>query len=88
MVSFSFPPEPRHFTTTVTRCSPTVAFVEFSSSPQRKDEVPEEQDQKKPEDDMSGKVELVLSQKVRARWIAGFNPQVNMASEAASSPED
>uniref|UniRef100_A0A8C8ULZ8 LIM and calponin homology domains 1 n=1 Tax=Peromyscus maniculatus bairdii TaxID=230844 RepID=A0A8C8ULZ8_PERMB len=55
--------EPRHFTTTVTRCSPTVAFVEFSSSPQRKDEVPEEQDQKKP-DDMSGKVELVLSQKV------------------------
>ncbi|XP_028738100.1 LIM and calponin homology domains-containing protein 1 isoform X13 [Peromyscus leucopus] len=56
--------EPRHFTTTVTRCSPTVAFVEFSSSPQRKDEVPEEQDQKKPEDDMSGKVELVLSQKV------------------------
>ncbi|XP_059131920.1 LIM and calponin homology domains-containing protein 1 [Peromyscus eremicus] len=56
--------EPRHFTTTVTRCSPTVAFVEFSSSPQRKDEVPEEQDQKKPENDMSGKVELVLSQKV------------------------
>ncbi|XP_036056010.1 LIM and calponin homology domains-containing protein 1 isoform X4 [Onychomys torridus] len=56
--------EPRHFTTTVTRCSPTVAFVELSSSPQRKAEVPEEQDQKKPGNDMSGKVELVLSQKV------------------------
>ncbi|XP_029416547.1 LIM and calponin homology domains-containing protein 1 isoform X4 [Nannospalax galili] len=55
--------EPQHFTTTVTRCSPTVAFVEFSSSPQPKNEVPEEQDQK-PENEMSGKVELVLSQKV------------------------
>ncbi|XP_055485156.1 LIM and calponin homology domains-containing protein 1 [Psammomys obesus] len=56
--------EPQHFTTTVTRCSPTVAFVEFPSSPQVKNEVPEEQDQKKPENEMSGKVELVLSQKV------------------------
>uniref|UniRef100_A0A8D2CP74 LIM and calponin homology domains 1 n=1 Tax=Sciurus vulgaris TaxID=55149 RepID=A0A8D2CP74_SCIVU len=57
--------EPQHFTTTVTRCSPTVAFVEFSSSPQLKNEVPEEKDQKKPENEMSGKVELVLSQKER-----------------------
>ncbi|XP_051054410.1 LIM and calponin homology domains-containing protein 1 isoform X3 [Phodopus roborovskii] len=56
--------EPQHFTTTVTRCSPTVALVEFSSSPQLKNEVPEERDQKKPENEMSGKVELVLSQKV------------------------
>ncbi|KAG3276711.1 LIM and calponin homology domains 1, transcript variant X9 [Ictidomys tridecemlineatus] len=56
--------EPQHFTTTVTRCSPTVAFVEFSSSPQLKNDVPEEKDQKKPENEMSGKVELVLSQKV------------------------
>ncbi|XP_060236687.1 LIM and calponin homology domains-containing protein 1 isoform X22 [Meriones unguiculatus] len=56
--------EPQHFTTTVTRCSPTVALVEFPSSPQVKNEVPEEQDQKKPENEMSGKVELVLSQKV------------------------
>ncbi|XP_040603079.1 LIM and calponin homology domains-containing protein 1 isoform X2 [Mesocricetus auratus] len=56
--------EPQHFTTTVTRCSPTVALMEFSSSPQLKDEVPEERDQKKPENEMSGKVELVLSQKV------------------------
>ncbi|XP_046311023.1 LIM and calponin homology domains-containing protein 1 isoform X5 [Marmota monax] len=56
--------EPQHFTTTVTRCSPTVAFVEFSSSPQLKNDVPEEKDQKKPEHEMSGKVELVLSQKV------------------------
>ncbi|XP_063129162.1 LIM and calponin homology domains-containing protein 1 isoform X8 [Rattus norvegicus] len=56
--------EPQHFTTTVTRCSPTVALVEFSSSPQLRNEVPEEQDQKKPENEMSGKVELVLSQKV------------------------
>uniref|UniRef100_A0A8C9PAY9 Calponin-homology (CH) domain-containing protein n=1 Tax=Spermophilus dauricus TaxID=99837 RepID=A0A8C9PAY9_SPEDA len=55
--------EPQHFTTTVTRCSPTVAFVEFSS-PQMKNDVPEEKDQKKPENEMSGKVELVLSQKV------------------------
>ncbi|XP_029401048.1 LIM and calponin homology domains-containing protein 1 isoform X3 [Mus pahari] len=55
--------EPQHFTTTVTRCSPTVALVEFSSNPQPKNEVPE-QDQKKPENEMSGKVELVLSQKV------------------------
>lgn len=56
--------EPQHFTTTVTRCSPTVALVEFSSNPKLKNEVPEEQDQKKPENEMSGKVELVLSQKV------------------------
>ncbi|XP_042637751.1 LIM and calponin homology domains-containing protein 1 [Orycteropus afer afer] len=56
--------EPQHFTTTVTRSSPTVAFVEFSSSPQLKNNVPEEKDQKKLEDEMSGKVELVLSQKV------------------------
>nr|AAH75634.1 LIM and calponin homology domains 1 [Mus musculus] len=55
--------EPQHFTTTVTRCSPTVALVEFSPNPQLKNEVPE-QGQKKPEDEMSGKVELVLSQKV------------------------
>uniref|UniRef100_A0A2I3H0E7 LIM and calponin homology domains 1 n=1 Tax=Nomascus leucogenys TaxID=61853 RepID=A0A2I3H0E7_NOMLE len=57
--------EPQHFTTTVTRCSPTVAFVEFPSSPQLKNDVPEEKDQKKPENEMSGKVELVLSQKER-----------------------
>ncbi|KAM5271377.1 LIM and calponin homology domains-containing protein 1 isoform 1-T1 [Ctenodactylus gundi] len=56
--------EPQHFTTTVTRCSPSVAFVEFSSGPQLKDEVPEEKTQNKPENAMSGKVELVLSQKV------------------------
>nr|XP_034814399.1 LIM and calponin homology domains-containing protein 1 isoform X6 [Pan paniscus] len=56
--------EPQHFTTTVTRCSPTVAFVEFPSSPQLKNDVSEEKDQKKPENEMSGKVELVLSQKV------------------------
>ncbi|XP_057582670.1 LIM and calponin homology domains-containing protein 1 isoform X3 [Hippopotamus amphibius kiboko] len=57
-------PEPQHFTTTVTRSSPTVAFVELSSSPQVRNEVPEEKDQKKLENEMSGKVELVLSQKV------------------------
>ncbi|XP_042792442.1 LIM and calponin homology domains-containing protein 1 isoform X11 [Panthera leo] len=57
-------PEPQHFTTTVTRSSPTVPFVEFSSSPRLKNDVPEENDQKKLEDEMSGKVELVLSQKV------------------------
>ncbi|XP_037386173.1 LIM and calponin homology domains-containing protein 1 isoform X2 [Talpa occidentalis] len=56
--------EPQHFTTIVTRSSPTVAFVEFSSSPQLKNDVPEEKDQKKPENELSGKVELVLSQKV------------------------
>ena len=49
----------------MTRCSPTVAFVDFSASAQLKNEVPEERDQKKPENEMSGKVELVLSQKVR-----------------------
>uniref|UniRef100_A0A8C9PED1 Uncharacterized protein n=1 Tax=Spermophilus dauricus TaxID=99837 RepID=A0A8C9PED1_SPEDA len=46
--------EPQHFTTTVTRCSPTVAFVEFSS-PQMKNDVPEEKDQKKPENEMTDK---------------------------------
>lgn len=56
--------EPQHFTTTVTRSGPTVASVEFSSSPKLRDDVPEERDQKKPENEMSGKVELVLSQKV------------------------
>ncbi|XP_068399136.1 LIM and calponin homology domains-containing protein 1 isoform X8 [Eschrichtius robustus] len=56
--------EPQYFTSTVTRSSPTVAFVELSSSPQVKNEVPEEKDQKKLEHEMSGKVELVLSQKV------------------------
>ncbi|XP_036708517.1 LIM and calponin homology domains-containing protein 1 isoform X7 [Balaenoptera musculus] len=56
--------EPQYFTSTVTRSSPTVAFVELSSSPQVKNEVPEEKDQKKLENEMSGKVELVLSQKV------------------------
>ncbi|XP_037587756.1 LIM and calponin homology domains-containing protein 1 isoform X10 [Cebus imitator] len=56
--------EPQHFTTTVTRCSPTVAFVEFPSSSQLKSDVPEEKDEKKQENEMSGKVELVLSQKV------------------------
>ncbi|DAA28743.1 TPA: LIM and calponin homology domains 1 isoform 2 [Bos taurus] len=58
------PSEPQLFTTTVTRSSPTVAFVELSPSPQLKNEVPEEKEQKKPENEMSGKVELVLSQKV------------------------
>ncbi|XP_039082959.1 LIM and calponin homology domains-containing protein 1 isoform X3 [Hyaena hyaena] len=57
-------PEPQHFTTTVTRSSPTVPFVEFSSSPQLKNDVPEEKDREKLENEMSGKVELVLSQKV------------------------
>ncbi|XP_075853939.1 LIM and calponin homology domains-containing protein 1 isoform X2 [Microcebus murinus] len=58
--------EPQHFTTTVTRCSPTVAFVGFSSGPgpQPKDDGQEGTSQKKPENGMSGKVELVLSQKV------------------------
>ncbi|XP_032190061.1 LIM and calponin homology domains-containing protein 1 isoform X11 [Mustela erminea] len=58
------PSEPQHFTTTMTRSSPTVPFVEFSSSAQLKNDAPEEKDQKKVEDEMSGKVELVLSQKV------------------------
>ncbi|KAM5338139.1 LIM and calponin homology domains-containing protein 1 isoform 18-T18 [Glossophaga mutica] len=56
--------EPQHFTTTVTRSSPTVALVEFSSSPKPKNDVPAEEDPKTPENEMSGKVELVLSQKV------------------------
>ncbi|XP_041598344.1 LIM and calponin homology domains-containing protein 1 isoform X10 [Vulpes lagopus] len=58
------PSEPQHFTTTVTRSSPTVPFVEFPSSPQRRNDVPPEEDQKKLGNEMSGKVELVLSQKV------------------------
>uniref|UniRef100_A0A673UDN4 LIM and calponin homology domains 1 n=1 Tax=Suricata suricatta TaxID=37032 RepID=A0A673UDN4_SURSU len=58
-------PEPQHFTTTVTRSSPTVPFVEFSSSSQLKNDVPEEKGQTKLENEMSGKVELVLSQKER-----------------------
>ncbi|XP_060044120.1 LIM and calponin homology domains-containing protein 1 isoform X14 [Erinaceus europaeus] len=56
--------ESQHFTTVVTRSSPTVAFVEFSSSPQLKNDMLEEKDQKKAGNEMSGKVELVLSQKV------------------------
>uniref|UniRef100_A0A8C9DTL3 LIM and calponin homology domains 1 n=1 Tax=Prolemur simus TaxID=1328070 RepID=A0A8C9DTL3_PROSS len=56
--------EPRHFTATVTRCSPALALVDFPPSPQPQSDVPEGKDQKKPENDMSGKVELVLSQKV------------------------
>lgn len=56
--------EPQHFTTTVTRASPTVALVEFSSGPKLTNHVPEEKDPKKPEHELSGKVELVLSQKV------------------------
>ncbi|KAK2499720.1 hypothetical protein MC885_016570, partial [Smutsia gigantea] len=56
--------EPQHFTTTVTRSSPTMAFVEFSSDSKLKNDVPEEKGQKKLENEMSGKVELVLSQKV------------------------
>uniref|UniRef100_A0A8C0MVE8 LIM and calponin homology domains 1 n=2 Tax=Canis lupus familiaris TaxID=9615 RepID=A0A8C0MVE8_CANLF len=59
------PSEPQHFTTTVTRSSPTVPFVEFPSSPQRRNDVPPEEDQKKLGNEMSGKVELVLSQKER-----------------------
>ncbi|XP_072631561.1 LIM and calponin homology domains-containing protein 1 isoform X11 [Canis lupus baileyi] len=58
------PSEPQHFTTTVTRSSPTVPFVEFPSSPQWRNDVPPEEDQKKLGNEMSGKVELVLSQKV------------------------
>ncbi|KAI4585694.1 hypothetical protein MJG53_005928 [Ovis ammon polii x Ovis aries] len=58
------PSEPQLFTTTVTRSSPTVAFVELAPSPQLKNEEPEEKEQKQPENEMSGKVELVLSQKV------------------------
>lgn len=57
--------EPQHFTTTVTRSSPTVAFVEFSSGSQLESDVPEEKGEKKLENEMSGKVELVLSQKVK-----------------------
>ncbi|XP_036920145.1 LIM and calponin homology domains-containing protein 1 isoform X9 [Sturnira hondurensis] len=59
--------EPQHFTATVTRSSPTVALVELSSSPKVKNDVPGEDDPKTPktpENEMSGKVELVLSQKV------------------------
>ncbi|XP_055981484.1 LIM and calponin homology domains-containing protein 1 isoform X12 [Sorex fumeus] len=56
--------EPQHYTTTVTRSSLNVTFVEFASSPSQKDDVPEEKDLKKPDNEMSGKVELVFSQKV------------------------
>ncbi|XP_012372696.1 LIM and calponin homology domains-containing protein 1 isoform X13 [Octodon degus] len=56
--------ESQHFTTTVTRCSPTVALVGLSSSPQLKDGMPEEADGKKLENEMGGRVQLVLSQKV------------------------
>lgn len=62
--------EPQLFTTTVTRSSPTVAFVELAPSPQLKNEEPEEKEQKQPENEMSGKVELVLSHK---RW-GGLKP--------------
>ncbi|XP_072476694.1 LIM and calponin homology domains-containing protein 1 isoform X1 [Notamacropus eugenii] len=55
--------ECQHFTTTVTRASPTVAFVEFNPSQQPKDHEVEDKDQRKLESEMSGKVELVLSQK-------------------------
>ncbi|XP_062069670.1 LIM and calponin homology domains-containing protein 1 isoform X5 [Lepus europaeus] len=56
--------EPQHFTSTVTRCSPTVALVELPSSPSLKKDVPDEKGQRSSENEMSGKVELVLSQKV------------------------
>nr|KAF6500681.1 LIM and calponin homology domains 1 [Molossus molossus] len=56
--------EPQHFTTTVTRASPTVALVAFPSSAPLTNHVPEEKGQKKPGAELSGKVELVLSQKV------------------------
>ncbi|XP_045139940.1 LIM and calponin homology domains-containing protein 1 isoform X2 [Echinops telfairi] len=57
--------EPQHFTATMTRSSPTVAFVELPSRPQPKSDVPGQEGQKQPEDGMGGKVELVLSQKVK-----------------------
>uniref|UniRef100_A0A5F8GIS5 LIM and calponin homology domains 1 n=1 Tax=Monodelphis domestica TaxID=13616 RepID=A0A5F8GIS5_MONDO len=56
-------PECQHFTTTVTRANPTVAFVELNPSQQPKDHGAEDKDQRKLESEMSGKVELVLSQK-------------------------
>ena len=62
-----------------------MAFVEFSPSTQLKNEVPEERDQKKPENEMSGKVELVLSQKVRTQRSGELNPQVDMLLGVASS---
>ncbi|KAM8969143.1 LIM and calponin homology domains-containing protein 1 isoform 5-T5 [Sarcophilus harrisii] len=55
--------ECQHFTTTVTRASPTVAFVELNPSHQPKDHEAEDKDHRKLENEMSGKVELVLSQK-------------------------
>ncbi|XP_027692010.1 LIM and calponin homology domains-containing protein 1 isoform X3 [Vombatus ursinus] len=55
--------ECQYFTTTVTRASPTVAFVELNPSHQPKDPEAEDKDQRKLESEMSGKVELVLSQK-------------------------
>ncbi|XP_074085642.1 LIM and calponin homology domains-containing protein 1 isoform X7 [Macrotis lagotis] len=56
-------PDCQHFTTTVTRASSTVAFVELNPSHQPKDNEAEDKDQRKLESEMSGKVELVLSQK-------------------------
>ncbi|XP_051821580.1 LIM and calponin homology domains-containing protein 1 isoform X2 [Antechinus flavipes] len=55
--------ECQHFTTTVTRASPTVAFVELNPSHQPKEHEAEDKDHRKLENEMSGKVELVLSQK-------------------------
>ncbi|XP_075400500.1 LIM and calponin homology domains-containing protein 1 [Tenrec ecaudatus] len=60
-----FVSEPQHFTTTMTRSSPTVAFLELPSSPQPKSNAPGQEGQQQPEDGMGGKVELVLSQKVK-----------------------
>lgn len=57
-----------------------MAFVELSSSPQLKNEVPEEKEQKKLENEMSGKVELVLSQKVR--WMQVVIATVSVVSIA------
>ncbi|XP_078004793.1 LIM and calponin homology domains-containing protein 1 isoform X2 [Phascolarctos cinereus] len=56
-------PECQHFTTTVTRASPTVAFVELNPSHQATDHGAEDKGQRKLDSEMSGKVELVLSQK-------------------------
>ncbi|XP_058526149.1 LIM and calponin homology domains-containing protein 1 isoform X7 [Ochotona princeps] len=56
--------EPQHFTSTVTCCSPTVALVELASSPPLKNDAPQDKGQQSSEHEVSGKVELVLSQKV------------------------
>lgn len=56
--------EPQHFTSTVMCCSPTVALVELSSSPQLKNDAPQDKGPQSSEHEVSGKVELVLSQKV------------------------